>query len=106
MSLLTYPAMTDHKEVEVAGLDEANHRSSESSTVGSPPQSRVDEAKLLRKIDWHLLPILFAVYVVAFLDRQVVPWSVSLGVTASDCWQCQYFKCPYDEPANRAWPRW
>lgn len=31
----------------------------------------VDEARLLRKVDWHLLPILFLIYVVSFLDRQV-----------------------------------
>jgi hypothetical protein len=34
-------------------------------------QTRVDESKLVRKIDLRVLPILFAVYVVAFLDRQV-----------------------------------
>lgn len=38
----------------------------------SPPSQHdppVDEAKLLRKVDWHVLPILFAIYVVSFLDR-------------------------------------
>lgn len=36
-----------------------------------PPH--VDETKLLRKIDVRVLPILFAVYIVAFLDRQALP---------------------------------
>lgn len=28
-----------------------------------------DVAKLVRKIDFHVLPMLFIIYVVAFLDR-------------------------------------
>jgi hypothetical protein len=31
--------------------------------------SKADHAKLMRKIDWHVLPMLFIVYVAAFLDR-------------------------------------
>lgn len=50
--------------------------------MNSPSQSRVDEAKLLRKIDWHVLPILCVVYVVAFLDRQV-PFSVYIHYLTS-----------------------
>ena len=32
---------------------------------------QIDEAKLLRKIDLHVLPMLFIIYVIAFLDRLV-----------------------------------
>lgn len=35
--------------------------------------SEAEAARLLRKIDWHVLPMLFLVYVAAFLDRQVQP---------------------------------
>ncbi|KAM3070467.1 High-affinity nicotinic acid transporter [Clarireedia jacksonii] len=31
--------------------------------------TRIDEQALIRKIDLRLLPILFVIYVVAFLDR-------------------------------------
>lgn len=31
----------------------------------------INESKLVRKIDFRVLPILFIVYVVSFLDRQV-----------------------------------
>lgn len=31
--------------------------------------AQIDDAKLLRKIDWHVLPMLFIIYLVAFLDR-------------------------------------
>lgn len=31
--------------------------------------SEAEAARLMRKIDWHVLPMLFIVYVAAFLDR-------------------------------------
>lgn len=40
--------------------------SADEGTVLSP----VDESKLLRKIDFRVLPILFIVYVASFIDRQ------------------------------------
>lgn len=60
--------MSDRKDMGVTDLNEAN-QSSSLSDADVPLEPPIDEAKLLRKIDWHLLPILFAVYVVAFLDR-------------------------------------
>lgn len=42
----------------------------------------VNEAKLLRKIDFHVLPILFVVYVVAFLDRVNMSNALTLGLPA------------------------
>lgn len=50
--------------------------------MGSAPEPPIDEAKLLRKIDWHLLPILFAVYVVAFLDRVNIANALTMGLPA------------------------
>jgi hypothetical protein len=35
--------------------------------------SGVDEAKLMRKIDWHVLPCICIMYLLAFLDRCVLP---------------------------------
>lgn len=40
----------------------------------------VDEARLLRKIDFHVLPSLFVVYVVAFLDRVNMSNALTLGL--------------------------
>lgn len=69
----TQPTMSERKEIDVTDLNEAtNHGSSDLSPAESSLEPPVDEVKLLRKVDWHLLPILFAVYVVAFLDRQVL----------------------------------
>jgi hypothetical protein len=42
---------------------------SPSSSPEAELASTVDEKKLLRKIDLRVLPMLFMVYVVAFLDR-------------------------------------
>jgi hypothetical protein len=33
--------------------------------------SDVDEAALLRKVDWHILPLICVLYFVTFLDRYV-----------------------------------
>lgn len=38
----------------------------------SPLPSTVDEARLLRKIDLKVMPMLFVIYVAAFLDRLVL----------------------------------
>ncbi|KAK7957960.1 allantoate permease [Apiospora saccharicola] len=46
------------------------------------PVTSVNEAKLLRKIDFHVLPILFVVYVVAFLDRVNMSNALTLGLPA------------------------
>lgn len=49
--------------------------------VGLGP-APVHEAKLRRKIDLHVLPILFIVYVVAFLDRVNMSNALTLGLQA------------------------
>lgn len=43
------------------------------SSTATPNFSDIDEPKLMRKIDSKLLPILFVIYVAAFLDRWVRP---------------------------------
>lgn len=49
-----------------------------SAPVAAEPLSAVDEAKLLRKIDMRVLPILFLIYVAAFLDRYILLGSVMI----------------------------
>lgn len=39
--------------------------------VDSGAKAPIDERRLLRKIDLHVMPMLFLIYIVAFLDRQV-----------------------------------
>ncbi|KAK8128777.1 allantoate permease [Apiospora sp. TS-2023a] len=46
------------------------------------PVPAVQEARLLRKIDFRVLPILFIVYVVAFLDRVNMSNALTLGLPA------------------------
>ncbi|KAI6083482.1 major facilitator superfamily domain-containing protein [Hypoxylon rubiginosum] len=50
--------------------------SADEGTVLSP----VDESKLLRKIDFRVLPILFIVYVASFIDRVNVSNALTLGL--------------------------
>jgi hypothetical protein len=46
--------------------------------------SKSDAARLIRRIDWHVLPMLFIVYVVAFLDRSVVLCSTASSAMVSN----------------------
>lgn len=56
--------MVDRKDADVIeGPDEAF------VSLHSDSQSYIDEDKLLRKTDLHVVPILFLVYLAAFLDR-------------------------------------
>ena len=41
------------------------------SSIDEQASAQIDEVKLVRKIDMHVLPMLFIIYVVAFLDRFV-----------------------------------
>ena len=42
---------------------------STSTSIEAGGLSRAEEAKLMRKVDFHVLPMLFLIYVMAFLDR-------------------------------------
>ena len=39
------------------------------SDLGPKALPPINEKALVRRIDWHLIPILFIIYVAAFLDR-------------------------------------
>ena len=57
------PAMSEEKEQ--TRIDEAN---SDRVTDESGPDA-IDEKKLLRKLDWHLVPGLTLLFLLSFLDR-------------------------------------
>lgn len=40
--------------------------------------------RILRKIDWHLLPVLAVLYLLAFLDRENTPSLLSIHTRVSD----------------------
>ncbi|KID72028.1 MFS transporter prlL [Metarhizium brunneum] len=42
--------------------------------------SDAEAARLIRKIDWHVLPMLFLIYVVAFLDRSNVSNALTMSM--------------------------
>jgi hypothetical protein len=48
------------------GQDITNSKDAETS-MACP--ASITENRLMRKIDWRLLPMLFVIYIVAFLDR-------------------------------------
>ncbi|KAI5922993.1 MFS general substrate transporter [Camillea tinctor] len=77
--------MTNRKEVSAESYIHANRNksslSSQSSLEATSPHG-IDEAQLLNKVDRHVLPILFLVYIVAFLDRVNISNALTLGLPA------------------------
>jgi hypothetical protein len=59
--------VTHHGDQDLSNGPESTSRGSSPLPVTCPPS--IDEKKLMRKIDFRLLPILFIIYVAAFLDR-------------------------------------
>lgn len=74
--------MATIKEMDVGGPTKVNRTSfrSQSSQLRGP-RPYVDERKLLRKVDLHVLPILFTVYVAAYIDRYVDQVPTELALT-------------------------
>ena len=54
--------MSDEKEQTKAGETNSDHATEES-------WDGIDEKKLLRKLDWHLLPLVTLLFLLSFLDR-------------------------------------
>jgi len=52
-------------------IDTVPGSSGQSEEDAPPFPSNVDDAKLVRKIDMRVMPMLFGIYLVAFLDRYV-----------------------------------
>ncbi|KAI1142729.1 MFS general substrate transporter [Hypoxylon sp. FL0543] len=79
--------MDDCKE---ATVDVSNDSNGNGGPLGSHPsrgaetafQPQVDEGKLLRKTDLHVLPILFVIYLIAFLDRVNISNAITMGLPA------------------------
>ena len=71
--------MVDHSDssIEAANSSEEKHvlsaaLDSDSTVMANPSaQEAIDDKRLLRKIDARVMPMLFVIYVAAFLDRQV-----------------------------------
>ncbi|KAF2823557.1 putative allantoate permease [Ophiobolus disseminans] len=59
---------------------ERDHASTESTMPEEDLLSKAEAARLLRRIDWHVLPMLFIVYVVAFLDRSNVSNALTMNM--------------------------
>jgi len=74
------------------------------SSIDEHASAQIDEAKLVRKIDLRVLPMLFVIYVAAFLDRCVYG-SIRASLLPNrqaDMFspQCQHLQRPHHEPAK------
>lgn len=68
--------MSDKEQKEYAGFAE-KVESLEDQSSGAGTVDPIVEKKLLRKIDLHLLPPLFVLFLMAFLDRTNIGMSFS-----------------------------
>ncbi|KAF9810704.1 hypothetical protein IEO21_06838 [Rhodonia placenta] len=78
----------------------------------SPTQSDVDPQKVLRKLDWHLLPFLSLLYLLAYLDRtnvgnaKIAGLTTDIGLTGLQFNLCSamFFVtyCAFEVPSNVA----
>ena len=66
--------MSDIKKSESNGehksnIDHVSDNNKEERHGGFVPPTPEEEAKVIRKFDWHLMPVLFVLYMLAVLDR-------------------------------------
>ncbi|KAJ6532955.1 MFS general substrate transporter [Mycena capillaripes] len=45
-----------------------------------PPMSAEDSRRIRAKLDWHLLPLLFCMYTVQFIDKSTLSYTAVLGI--------------------------
>jgi hypothetical protein len=62
--------MTDRKEVETAVGDKEAHDEAMAQLQEMTETSGISEKRLLLKTDLHVVPILFLLFLCAFIDRQ------------------------------------
>lgn len=90
-SALTSLSPVMSKEQEQTKVDEST---SDHATDESGPNA-IDEKKLLRKLDWHLVPGLTLLFLLSFLDRSngnpLLSLSLLLALISSFfSWKCSY----------------
>ncbi|KAI0112401.1 putative allantoate permease [Nemania sp. FL0031] len=73
--------MSPIKEIEPETASSGVKNSSSSQLSAQETEPQFDHGRLLRKIDLHVLPILFAIYVAAFIDRINISSALTLGLT-------------------------
>ncbi|OTA99557.1 hypothetical protein M426DRAFT_269096 [Hypoxylon sp. CI-4A] len=67
-------------EVKQVNADEVEYALDSKPEAGPPFQSNINEAKLLWKIDLHVVPMLFIIYLAAFLDRVNISNALTMGL--------------------------
>lgn len=66
----------DGKIIDSKRVDEALHFLDDNRDVSDSGLSEVDEKKLMRKVDWMLMPLMFACYFLQYSDKTLrqYPW--------------------------------
>ena len=66
----------DGKIIDSKRVDEALHFLDDNRDVNESGLSEVDDKKLIRKVDWMLMPLMFACYFLQYSDKTLsqYPW--------------------------------
>jgi hypothetical protein len=72
----------DDKKGNDVGLETSTPTSENSPVVVDPAQYNVDDKKLMRKIDFRLIPWLSVLYLLSFLDRSAIGNAKLYGMAA------------------------
>jgi hypothetical protein len=70
---------TTHTSSDDSNVDEA-WKYLNTHTTTTTAINNVDIAKLRRKIDWHIVPIMFACYTMQFLDKVILNYAAVMGL--------------------------
>ncbi|KHN95573.1 Major facilitator superfamily domain, general substrate transporter [Metarhizium album ARSEF 1941] len=79
-----HSSQQQQQQKQQAPSDSDDAATDEPTVIATLPEgdvlSEAEAARLLRKIDWHVLPMLFLIYVVAFLDRSNVSNALTMSM--------------------------
>lgn len=89
----TSPSSESHLDTAWKFLDSHRDVAGGASSPGEGRAAGVDINALRRKIDWHILPLMFLCYTMQFLDK--VTLNVCAAILSSSCCCCSAARCFY-----------
>lgn len=82
-------SLTCGRRVSIIDPEDKGESQIQMSSSDLPPLTTTTERKLMAKVDWHVIPCLCVMYLLAFLDRYASAWDIKCALF-SDFAQCQY----------------
>lgn len=83
-------SLTCGRRVPIIDPEDKGESQIQMSSPDLPPLTTTTERKLMAKVDWHVVPCLCVMYLLAFLDRYASSILSAILRASSDFAQCQY----------------